>query len=165
MYAIGDRVLYSTFGVAEIVDVTEQTFMDEAKKYYVLKEYASVSTSLTYVPVDSEALLSNMRPLLTKDEIISAVKNAKSSTLLEWIEDNKARAEYYKKVLATFDRVNIMRLIATVRKTGERREADGKKNYIADETVMKKAEKLIKTEFALVLGIDEGEVADFIEKI
>ena len=102
---------------------------------------------------------------LTKDEIISAVKNAKSSTLLEWIEDNKARAEYYKKVLATFDRVNIMRLIATVRKTGERREADGKKNYIADETVMKKAEKLIKTEFALVLGIDEGEVADFIEKI
>ena len=43
--------------------------------------------------------------------------------------------------------------------------AEGKKNYIADENSMHRAEKLIATEFSLVLGIPESEVADFIKNI
>ena len=57
MYGIGDRVVYGAFGVMEIVDVVEQTFGGEAKKYYVMREYSSQSSSLTYVPLDNELLL------------------------------------------------------------------------------------------------------------
>ena len=165
MYGIGDKVLYSTVGVMEVVDIADQTVGDVTKKYYVMKEYASLSNSLTYVPVDNEALVSNIKPLLSKDELISVVKAARAADPIEWIEDNRARSENYKKILASLDRVKIMAMIETVAATGKRREEEGKKNYIADETTMKKAEKLINTEFSLVFGIPESEVKEFIEKV
>lgn len=165
MYEIGDKVLYSTLGVMEIVDIADQTIGDVTKKYYVLKEYASLSSSLTYIPADNEQLLAGIKPLLTKDEVIDVIKAAKMAPPLEWIEDNRARSEYYKKILASLDRVKIMVMISTVIETGKRREAEGKKNYIADETSMKKGEKLITTEFSLVIGIPESEVKDFIDRI
>ena len=165
MYAIGDKVLYSSIGVMEIVDITDQTLGDITRKYYVMKEYASPSTSLTYVPLDNEALVANIRPLLTKDELIEVVKESRIAPPIEWIEDNRARSENYKRILASLDRVKIISMIGTIIETGKKRESEGKKNYIADEGSMRKAEKLINTEFSLVLGIPESEIADYIDKI
>ena len=165
MYGIGDNVVYGAQGVMKIVDITEQELGDTTRRYYVMKEYASASTSLTYVPLDNELLLSNIKPLLTKQELIEVVKAARDAEPLEWVEDNRARSEGYKKILASLDRVKIMLMIESVIATGKKRESEGKKNYIADETCMKKAEKLINTEFSLVLGIAESEVCDYIKSI
>ena len=163
MYGIGEKIVYGAQGVMEIVDIVDQTVGDMTRKYYVMREYASPTSSLTYVPVDNEALVSNLKPLLTKDEIIDAIKQSKSIEI-EWIEENRARSESYKRILASANRVSILAMIQLVRSTGVRREEEGKKNYIADENVMKKAEKMINTEFSLVLGIPEEDVAEFIEK-
>ena len=165
MYAIGDRVLYGTLGVMEIVDIAQQRIGDVDKQYYVLKEYASPSSSLTYVPMDNELLLGNIKPLLTESEIEDVIIAAKDAPLLGWIDDNRARAEYYKKVLATLDRVQMLVMIDTVIDTGKRREKEGKKNYIADENSMRRAQKIIATEFSLVLGIPESDVSSYIKKL
>ena len=163
MYSIGEKVVYGAMGVMEIVDVTEQIIGDVARKYYVLKEYASQSASFTYVPVDNEMLTSQLQPLLTKEEIVAAIKEAKATQPIAWIEENRARSEAYKRILATADRVQLLAMIRMVYETGLRREAEGKKNFVADENVMRKAQKNISTEFALVLGIPEGEVLEFIK--
>ena len=165
MYGIGDKVVYGAFGVMEIVDVTEETLGDVKKKYYVMKEFSSTSNSLTYVPLENEMLTSQMKPLLTKDEIVAVVKESKVAPPLEWIDDNRARSEFYKKLLSTSDRLKLLLMIDAVYRTGVRREVEGKKNYIADETSMRRAEKLIATEFSLVLGIPENEVKAFIESV
>ena len=165
MYRVGDRVVYSSLGVMEIVDITDQTVGDVTRKYYVLKEFASYSSSLTYVPLDNEELVSQMKPLLTKDEIFDTVRAAKECPPIEWVEDNRARSEMYKKIVASGDRVRMLAMISSINETGKRREEEGKKNYIADETSMKRAEKIIYSEFALVLGIPESEIPAFIEKI
>ena len=163
MYAIGEKVVYGAMGVMEIVDVTEQTVGDVARKYYVLKEYASPSASLTYVPVDNEALTSQLQPLLTKDEILEAIRLAKTTQPIAWVEENRARSEMYKRVLATADRVQLLAMIRLVYETGLRREAEGKKNFIADENVMRRAQKNISIEFSLVTGIPESEIFEFIK--
>lgn len=165
MYGIGDKVVYGAFGVMEIVDVTEETLGDVKKKYYVMKEFSSTSNSLTYVPLENEMLTSQMKPLLTKDEIVAVVKESKVAPPLEWIDDNRARSEFYKKLLSTSDRLKLLLMIDAVYRTGVRREVEGKKNYIADENSMRRAEKLIATEFSLVLGIPENEVKAFIESV
>ena len=165
MYRIGDKVVYGALGVMEIIEITDQTVGDVTRKYYVMKEYSSNSPSLTYVPLDNETLTSQMKPLLTKDEIVEVIRKAKNSPPLEWIEDNRARSEAYKKILSTADRALMLSMIDSVYKTGIRREEEGKKNYIADENSMKRAEKLINTEFALVLGIPESDVPEFIKSI
>lgn len=165
MYGVGDKVVYGALGVMEIVDVTEQDIGDVKRKYYVMKEFSSPSNSLTYVPFDNDMLTQQMKQLLTKEEILEVVRASKCAPPLEWIEDNRARSEFYKKLLSTSDRFKLLCMIDTVRKTGVRREAEGKKNYIADESSMHRAEKLIATEFALVLGIPESEVKAFIEGV
>jgi CarD family transcriptional regulator len=165
MYGIGDNVVYGAQGVMKIVDITEQELGDTTRRYYVMKEYASVSPSLTYVPFDNELLTSQMQPLLTKDEIIAAVKAANAMGTLEWIEENRARSESYKRILASADRVMMLVMIRSVYLTGKRREEEGKKNYVADENIMKKAEKYINVEFSLVLGIPESDVPAFIDSI
>ena len=141
MYGIGERVVYGAQGVMEIVDLTEQTVGDVTRKYYVLREYDSQSSSLTYVPTDNETLVSQLQPLLTRDEIIKVIKEAKTSQPLEWVEENRARSEMYKRILAAADRVQLLSMIRLVHETGIRREEEGKKNYIADENIMKKAVK------------------------
>lgn len=165
MYGIGDKVVYGAFGVMEIVDITEQTVGDTPRKYYVMKEYSSQSPSLTYVPLDNEALVGQMQPLLNADEISAVVVKAKDMTPLEWIEDNRARSESYKKILSSSDRALMIAMIETVYRTGLRREEEGKKNYIADENIMKKAQKIISEEFSIVLGIPENEVSELIKNI
>ena len=165
MYCIGDKVVYGALGVMEIIEITDQTVGDVTRKYYVIREHASTSPSLTYVPLDNEALTSQMKPLLTKEEIIEVVRKAKNSPPLEWIEDNRARSEAYKKILSTADRTLLLSMIDSVYKTGLRRDEEGKKNYIADENSMRRAEKLISTEFSLVLGIPESDVPEFIKNV
>lgn len=163
MYGIGDKVVYGALGVMEIIDITDQTVGDVTRAYYVMKEYSSGSPSLTYVPTENEALTSQMKPLLTKDEVAEVVRAAKNAPPIEWIEDNRARSEAYKKILATADRVKMLCMIDSVYRTGIRREEEGKRNYIADENSMKRAEKIINTEFSLVLGIPECDVPEFIK--
>ena len=165
MYGIGDKVVYGAFGVMEIVDITEQTIGDTPRQYYVMKEYSSQSPSLTYVPLENEMLVAQMQPLLSKDEIPAVIRKAKQMAPLEWIEDNRARSESYKKILSSADRATLIAMIETVYRTGIRREEEGKKNYIADENIMKKAQKIINEEFSIVLGIPEDDVVEFIKNI
>ena len=164
MYNIGDKVLYGALGVMEIVDITDQTVADVTRKYYVLKEISSASSSLTYIPIENGELVAQMKPLLTKEEIIDVIKEAKASPALDWVEDNRARSEVYKRILASGDRVKMLVMINSIYRTGKRREEEGKKNYIADENTMKRDEKIVYSEFSLVLGIAEEDVAEFIEK-
>lgn len=163
MYSIGEKIIYGPLGVMEIVDISDQTIGEITKKYYVLKEYAATSSSLTYVPLDNVELTSQMKPLLTKKEIIKVIKQAKAEPELLWIDDNRARSEFYKRIIASADRVKMLAMINSIYNTGKRREEEGKKNYVADENCMKRAEQLIYSEFAIVLGISESEVPSFIE--
>ena len=90
---------------------------------------------------------------------------AKASPLIDWVEENRARSEMYKGILASGDRARILSMIQTVYMTGIRRENEGKRNFIADENIMKRAEKNIAIEFSLVLGIPEDTLHDFIVSV
>ena len=60
------------------------------------------------------------------------------------------------------DREGMISVIKAVYENGVKRHEEGKKNYLADENIMRKAEKVIYSELSIVLGIPENEVADFI---
>ena len=133
-------------------------------KYYVLLPLGAPPSSLTVVPMDNEKLTAGMRPLLTKTEIDSIIKAAKDMPDSEWIEDSRARSERFRKIIASGDRTEIIAMINAIYKEGKRRSCDGKKNYLQDENVMKRAEKLVYSEFSAVLGIPEEEVVEMVAK-
>lgn len=162
MLKIGEKYVYGSSGVMELVEISEMTSLGVTREYYVFKPRGASSTSFTYLPTDSEKLLSDIRPLLTKKEVLSIIKEAKSKPDAEWIEDSRTRNERFKKIISSGDRTEIIGMINMIYKEGKKRSKDGKKNYISDENAMRKAERLIYSEFAEALGISESEVPDFI---
>ncbi len=164
MHKIGEDVLYGGGGVMKIVDIREETVGDAARRYYVLSTVGASSGSLTFVPTDNKKLIEQMRPLLTKEEIFAIIHTIDALPAIEWVRDNRVRSERFKTILDSGDRSAVLSMMHTIREMGKLRLAEGKKNYLSDENMLKKAEKLIYSEFSIVLGIPEGEIPDFIEK-
>ncbi|MBQ8414805.1 MAG: hypothetical protein IJX58_06150 [Clostridia bacterium] len=164
MHKIGDKIMYGAGGVMTIVDIREESVGDVSRCYYILRPTLARVESFTYVPVDNEKLVSAMRPLLSVEEIISLIRSAKDMSPIDWVNENRARQEYFKKIMESGDRAKLIAMIRAIDENGMRREAEGKKNFLSDENARAKAEKLLHSEFSVVLGIPEEEVATFIER-
>ena len=165
MCKVGQTVVYGLGGVMEIVALREVEIGDTVRSYYVLREIGSLTSSETLVPVDNKELTSQMRPLLSREELIAAIRMARTIPDDEWISDNRARAEHFKRVILSGDRVALMLMIRSVVNAGRRRADEGKKNFLSDESAMKRAEKLLYSEISVVMDIDISDVPAFIESV
>lgn len=163
-YNVGDRILYGAVGIMEIVDISEQTVAGMQKQYYILKELGSISDSHTYVPLDNARLMAAMHPLLSSEDIYALIERAPEISALEWVENNRARAEKYKEIMELGDRGAIIAMVKSISNMANERAAIGKKNYIADDTAKKRACHLLYSEVSLVLGIPESEAEALIKK-
>ena len=164
MFKIGDNIIYGVSGVMTVMDLRKERITGEEKTYYLLSEYGKTNSSITYVPVDNEKLISGMHHLLSKDEILAAISRAAELSDLEWIADNRQRAEAYRGILRSMDRLSILVMIRTIHNTGLRRAAMGKKNFLADEGVMQNAERILIEEFSIVLCISKDEVKNILDR-
>ena len=165
MHKIGDKIIYGASGVMTIVDIREESVGDVSRSYYVLIPTNGRSTSLTFVPLDNEKLLSSMYPLLTKDEILELIRKSREVEPIAWVNENRARGEFFKRVMESGDRLQMFAMIRAIDESEKRREAIGKKNFLTDETARHKALRLLYSEFATVLDIPEEDVGAFIESI
>lgn len=163
MNKIGDKVVYGSSGVMTVVDIREEAIGDVSRSYYVLRPTLARQDTFTFVPVDNERLVSLMRPLLSKDELISLLRNADKIPPLDWIPENRARQEYFKRVIESGDRVAMLAMVNAIDESGRRRETEGKKNFLADENIRHKALHLLHSELAVVAGIPEEQVLELIE--
>ncbi|MBQ8321518.1 MAG: hypothetical protein IJX92_04065 [Clostridia bacterium] len=164
MYSVGENILYGSGGVMRVVDVREENITGEKKNYYVLRAVGAHEDSLTYVPVDNEKLTSMMYPLMTKGEIDALLKRVACEDEEEWLADSRQRGESFKRIMDSGDRVKLMRMIRSIHSAAKKRSLEGKKNYLSDENAMRKAKKLLYSEFSVVLGIPEDDVEDFITR-
>lgn len=165
MHKIGDKIIYGASGVMTIVDIREESVGDVSRSYYVLIPTNGRSTSLTFVPADNEKLLSSMYPLLTKDEARELIRKSREVEPIGWINENRARGEFFKRVMESGDRLQMYAMIRAIDESAKRREAIGKKNFLTDETARHKAIRLLYSEFAIVFDIPEEEVEGLIESI
>lgn len=162
MHNLGEKLVYGANGVMEIVDIRDETVGEVSRKYYVLREIGSNSASMTFVPVDSERLVALMRPLLDKESIMKLIADAKNMPEIDWPKDNRARAERFRSIIESGDRRGMMAMIKTIYENGLKRGEDGKRNYISDEAAMRRAERLLYSEFSEVLGVSEEELTELI---
>ena len=163
MHNVGEKIMYGACGVMTIIDIREESIGDVSRSYYVLRPTLARTDSFTFVPMDNERLVSFMRPLLREEEIISLIRSFDSIEPLEWVAENRARQEQFKKIMESGDRTQLVAMIRAIDESGKRREAEGKKNFLSDENAKAKAQKLLYTEFAVVLGIPEEQIPDYIQ--
>lgn len=155
----GATIVYGS-QICTMTDIKDMTFGKITRKYYVLSPVWD-DKNVIYVPTDNETLLAKMKRILSAEEIYALVKSIPSKETA-WIEDDKERAQQYRKIIENANREEIIRVIKTLFERKKELEAVGRKLHSADVAILDKAEKVIYEEFALVLDIKKENVVPFI---
>ena len=160
MYNLGDKVIYSSLGVFEIADIRTEQVMGTSAVYFVLNAKDEPSASQIFVPVGSDIEKRAMRLLITKEEALNLIDSAKDIEPIEWINENRARANFSKSVIDEGNHKRIISLIKAIDIVQAQRIADGKKPFLQDEHLRTRALKLLCSEIATVLECEIAEIAE-----
>jgi len=160
MFQIGQTVLYGMEGVCTIEERQKMKVGHTRAFYYVLRPVFRPNSTI-FVPEDNEALLSKMRPVLSREEIAQILHDAPEQEL-DWVEDPNERKTEYQIILLSGNRLLIIRMIYALMQHREKLQKHGKHLRSADEQLLRDAQKLLHDEFALVLNISQNEVPDYI---
>ena len=164
MHKIGENVLYGSGGVMTVVDIREERITDAPRTYYVLRSALGRSESLVFVPVDSEKLTAFMHKLLSKEGVDRLLASDIDTSVIEWSENNRVRTEYFKRIMESGDRPTMLAMARAIYERGIKRIEIGKKNFLSDESAKQKAEKLLSSEIAVVMDIDEAAAFEMVRK-
>ena len=161
-YKKGDKVIYGTNGICTVEDIQKMMFPMETEErtYYVLKPVNTRNSTL-FVPDSNEELMSKIRYILTKEEI-DAVISGSNGKRLEWSDEKNARLASFNGILKSGNPEELLLLIKCVYDRKTALLDMGKKLPAADENILVCAEKLVREEFAYVLGISEDQVGEYI---
>ena len=162
MFAVGDVVMYGTQGVCKIHEVCTKKFGKTESEYFLLRPYFDPK-SVIYVPTDQDNLLSQMREVLTRNEVNDLIAEI-SSGKIEWIDNDNERQDVCNEIIRSGDRVALMRLIQMLYDRNEELKGQKKHFHIADERNLKRAEKLLHEEFAYVLGLQPADIPAYISE-
>lgn len=158
MYTVGTVVIYGSEGACKITEIKENCFGNtDNRLYYVLTPV--IGGGKIFVPCDNEILVSRMKKVLSHNEIKELIST--DTPEIEWITDNRQRNRAYKEMLQSYDRVKALALARLLYGIKINRE-DNRRLYASDEEILKKAIKLLHSEFSAVLKIEPEEIMPFI---
>ncbi len=161
MYRINDRVVYLSKKVYIIARIDDLDFGDgNTRKYYILKSVRDADEEMC-LPVDSEAAMKNIRPLLSKKEINAAIENSISNEI-EWNQPYKERVQKYNELLKENNMSKILCVVKYLIRKKENSESNKKTLSNIDTIFLQDILRTIKEEFSYVLKISEDEVVPYI---
>ena len=161
MFGCGDKVLYGSHGVCEILDVEIKRVDRKSIEYFVLRPLEQPGARF-YIPIHNQTALSKLRPILTPAEINTLLsENIAQSDA--WIEDEGQRKQRYKELISSGDRAALIRMVHALHTHRRLQQEVGRKFHLCDENFLRDAEKLLSTEFALVLNISPDDVGVYIQ--
>ncbi len=162
MYSIGDKIMYSSFGICKVTAIEKRNLTGEEQEYYILKLINS-DKNIFYVPTNNDMALSKMHPICSKAEVDELISHMNSEGLI-WIDNDIRRKEEYSRIIKDADKHEIIRLIKTLYLRRKELAESGKKLRSTDENFLSLAENMLFEEFAYALDIDRSEVVEYIEK-
>ena len=161
LYELGDLIVYGGEGVCRVEDigVPPLTGVNQNRMYYTLKPL--YREGRIYAPVDTTMF---MRPVITKDDADALIRRIPEIEP-EVYENSNLRYlnEYYQAQLQNYSCEGLLKLIRSTHAKREVMRGRGKKLGLVDERYMKRAQDMLQGEFAVALGIERGEVPEYIE--
>ncbi|MBO4211228.1 MAG: CarD family transcriptional regulator [Oscillospiraceae bacterium] len=161
MYSVNEKIHYGGSGICVIQDISTMRFGRSREQYYVLKPVYQ-NASVIYVPVNSEQLVSKMRPVLTREEV-EALISCMNEIPTAWEEDPTARKASFEAMLRSNECRSLISLIKTLKLYREERLAEGKNLPVVEDTYLREAQRLLYDEFAEALDLRPDQVHDYIQ--
>ncbi len=160
LFQCEDRVMYAGHGVCQILG-TELKAVDRKKiEYYVLEPVEQPGTRY-FVPTQNAVAVAKIQPVLTAQQI-DALLETVADTETAWIPDENLRKQRYRELLAGGDRAALICMMRMAYLHKLEQLAAGRKFHLCDENFLRDAERLLNSEFSLVLCIDNTDVGQYI---
>ena len=160
MYEIGQQVLYGAHGVCAVTAVEVMRFGKDKAKYHVLEPVEQPGTKF-YVPLEKEAAVGKLRPLLSREELLGLLHSEEVRNY-PWISDENQRKLRFRELISSGDRAQLMGMIGALHRHRREQIDAGRKFHQSDENFLHDAQKLLNAEFAQVFGLKPGDVGGFI---
>ena len=160
MFKCGDAVMYSTSGACKITSETEKEYLGKAEVCFVLEPIFSGNMKI-YVPKSNDKLISKMRHMMTKEALLSLIKNFPEKGE-EYIPNDALRRQKYNELMALGDQIRIAGIIKTLYEKKIEQTENKKKLHQCDEYLLKEAQKLLYDEIVFVFDISPDSVHEFI---
>ena len=159
---VGSQVVYGIHGVCRIID-TEIRRVDRKNVEYFVLEPKEQPGARFYVPAHNPVALSKLRPVLSREEL-DVLLVSEDTDRNCWIPDENLRKQKYRELINSGDRGALICMIRALYQHKENQLAAGRKFHLSDENFLRDAQKVLCSEFSMVLGIPYHEVAAYIEK-
>lgn len=160
MFNVGDRVLYGSHGACTVIGIESMRFGKTKGKYYSLQPLNQVDSRF-YVPVENEAAVAKLCPLMTREDLL-ALLHSEDIRKNNWISDENQRKARYRELLNGCDRAALLNMIYCLYQHKEAQRQAGKKFHQCDDGFLHDAQKLLHSEFCLVFELEPSEVDSFI---
>ena len=162
MLQIGSQVLYGIHGVCTIIEVEARRVDRKNVEYFVLEPRDQPGARF-YIPTQNQAALSKLRPVLTKEEL-DALLASEDTHQDCWIPAENLRKLKYRELINGGDRAALISMIRCLDNHRQIQLAAGRKFHLCDENFLRDAQKVLRSEFSLVLGITHAEVSAYLEE-
>ena len=160
MYQIWDLIVYGGEGVCRVeeIGVPKISGINKQRQYYTLSPL--YRDGKVFAPVDTTVF---MRPVISRDEALSLINDIPNMETSVYENSNlRFLNEYYQQRLQNYTCAGLLQLIRNTHAKREVMISRGKKLGLVDERYMKRAEDMLHGEFAVALGIERGDVRQYI---
>lgn len=156
MFKEGSYVVYKQ-NVCKIKEIKHSALSD--KDYYVLVPVSDESLIID-LPVDNN----NLRNLITREELDNFIKTIKDIKTIN-VSNDKMLEQEYKLLLKDGTHESLIKIIKTTYLRNKDRVENKRKIGQKDEEYFKKAERLLYTEFMIILNKSYDETKKYVENI
>lgn len=162
MYQVGEQVVYGIHGVCRVVEIEERV-IDRKRMSYLVLEPEGQTGSRYLVPTHNEAAMAKLRPMLTAQEMESLI-HADEVRQGTWIADENRRKQTYRELIGSGDRAALMTMVHTLYVHKAAQSAAGKKFHQCDDNFLRDAEKLLSSEIAMVMGLEQDSARTYLRQ-
>lgn len=162
-YKKGDYVVYGNNGICLVEDIAPMAFSGSKEETYYILRPQSINSSTLFVPIENQKLVSKMRDVMNKEQIDNLLSSRKGKEI-EWIDDKNERNNYFRGIMASGDRGELLLMISCIYLKKQELILAGKKLNIADERVLKDSQKLVEEEFSYSLNLQGEDLGEYIKK-
>lgn len=158
MFEIGDKIIYGENGVCTVVKIAplEMQGASADKLYYYLTPY--IGSGTYFAPVDSGAF---MRPVISRDEADSFILSIPD---IEPAVCHDSRFNHVEAFYKELFRQHTNEALVSLIKGLKARIGDKKNKSSRAEATMKRARDMLHGELSVALGIEVGEVEQYIKE-
>ncbi len=160
MFEVGEYIVYGINGICRVEKICPSPFdPSDTRTFYLLVPLKNPTSSTIYTPVDNERV--PMRRLMTKEQIHSLIDSMPAIDELT-VPIEKQRREIYRTTIGALEPTGYVQVIKTVHRRREELTAAHKHFPVTDLEYGRLAKHLLYSECALVLGLAEEGVEEYI---